>query len=52
MSNQGNVIDFLKRVPSQYREDAMFRAYGRHRARNWRLMQERDEKERARKPRT
>ena len=33
MSNQGNVIDFLKRVPSKYREDAICRAYGRHRQR-------------------
>lgn len=43
-SNDAKVIDFLQRISKRYRQDAMHRAYGRHRARNWRLMQERDEK--------
>lgn len=46
MSNDAKVIDFLQRIPKQCREDAMCRAYGRHRARNWRLMQEAAKKKR------
>jgi hypothetical protein len=38
------VIKFRDRIPEEKRDDAMCRAYGRHRARNWRRMQERDEK--------
>jgi hypothetical protein len=30
ISNDTTVIDFLQRIPEQAREDAMFRAYGRH----------------------
>jgi hypothetical protein len=43
-TSDGNVIKFLEKIPKSYRQDAMFRAFGRHKARNWRLMQERDEK--------
>jgi hypothetical protein len=43
-TSDGNVIKFLEKIPESCRQDAMFRAYGRHKARNWRLMQERDEK--------
>jgi hypothetical protein len=43
-TSDGNVIKFLEKIPESYRQDAMFRAFGRHKARNWRLMQERDEK--------
>lgn len=39
-----DAIDFLQRIPEERRKAAMFRAFGRHKARNWRLMQERDEK--------
>ena len=44
MSDQGKVIEFLKRVPAEYRQDAIFRRYGRFRADQHRRMQERDEK--------
>ena len=44
MSSQGNVVDFLKRVPSQYRQDAFCRAYGRFKADHHRRLKERDEK--------
>jgi len=43
-STDAKVVDFLQRIPRNCREDAMCRAYGRHRARNWQLMQKRDEK--------
>jgi hypothetical protein len=43
-TSDGNVIKFLEKIPESCRQDAMFRAFGRHKARNWRLMQERDEK--------
>ena len=43
-TSDGNVIKFLEKIPESCRLDAMFRAYGRHKARNWRLMQERHEK--------
>ena len=45
--NDTKVIDFLQRIPKQCREDAMCRAYGRHRQRNHR-MQEAAEKKKAR----
>ena len=35
-SGGSRVIDFLQRIPKQYREDAMCRAYGRHRQRQHR----------------
>ena len=41
-----DAIDFLQRIPEERRQAAMFRAFGRHNASNWRLMQERDEKRR------
>jgi hypothetical protein len=37
-------VDFMQRVPKHYRQDAMCRAYGRHRARNHRKMQEASER--------
>ena len=40
----GKVIDFAPYLAQLHQQKQMFRAYGRHRARNWRLMQERDEK--------
>ncbi len=43
-SSDGNVIKFLEKIPESCRQDAMFRAYGRHKARNHRKMRERDEK--------
>ena len=46
-SNDGKIIEFLQRIPKQRREDAMFRAYGRHRQRNHR-MQEAAKKKKAR----
>jgi len=36
----GKVIDFFSRVPTEYRERAMCRAYGRHRQRCHRLQME------------
>ena len=39
-----DAIDFLQRIPEERRKAAMFRAFGRHKVRNWRLMRERDEK--------
>jgi hypothetical protein len=45
--NDTKVIDFLQRIPKQCREDAMCRAYGRHRQRHHR-MQEAAEKKKAR----
>lgn len=39
MSEDTKVIDFLQRIPKQCREDAMCRAYGRHRQRNHRLQE-------------
>jgi hypothetical protein len=40
----GKVFQFSDYQSEQARQNSMFRGYGRHRARNWRLMQERDEK--------
>jgi hypothetical protein len=40
----GKVIDFAPYLAQLHQQKQMCRAYGRHRARNWRLMQERDEK--------
>ena len=42
-AGDGEVMDLFLHIPKHHRHDSMFRAYGRHRARNWRLMQERDE---------
>ena len=36
----GKVIQFQEYQSEEDRMDSMFRAYGRHRARNWKLMQE------------
>ena len=33
MKKPVNLINFFDRVPTEYRQDAMFRAYGRHRQR-------------------
>ena len=43
-SGDGKVIDFAPYLAQLHQQKQMCRAYGRHRARNWRLMQERDEK--------
>ena len=40
----GKVFQFREYQSKQAREDSVCRGYGRHRARNWRKMQERDEK--------
>jgi hypothetical protein len=40
----GKVFQFKDYQSKRARQDSMFRAFGRHKARNWRLMQERDEK--------
>ncbi len=47
MTGDTKVIDFLQHIPKQCRDDAMFRAYGRHRQRNHR-MQEAAKKKKAR----
>jgi len=39
----GKVFQFREYQSKQAREDSVYRGYGRHRAKNWRLMQERDE---------
>jgi hypothetical protein len=36
----GEVLQFKSYQSKQVRQDSMFRAYGGHKARNWRLMQE------------
>jgi len=40
----GKVFQFREYQSKQAREDSVCRGYGRHRAKNWRLMQERDER--------
>ena len=40
----GKVFQFKVYQSKRARQDSMFRAFGRHKARNWRLMQECDEK--------
>ena len=39
ISDDAKVIDFLQRIPKQCREDAMGRAYGRHRQRDHRMQE-------------
>jgi hypothetical protein len=39
-SGDGKVIDLFLHIPKHRRQEVMIRAYARHRARNWRLMQE------------
>ena len=40
----GKVFQFKDYQSKRARQDSMFRAFGRHKARNWRLMQERDDR--------
>ena len=48
-SKNATVIDFLKRTPDEYRNDAMCRAYGGHRQRNHRMQEAAEKRKRQEK---
>lgn len=48
-SKNATVIDFLERIPDEYRNDAMCRAYGGHRQRNHRVQKVAEKRKRQEK---